>query len=550
MGFRVTVKGKIASPEEAPVFVVAPHSTFFDGIACVVAGLPSMVSRQENMEVPLIGRLLRALQPVLVSRVDPDSRKNTINEIIRRATSGGEWPQFMPVQVPSDEEKNDPVLFASRIRNLMAEALEIPVTDHTYEDCRLMISAGQLTLPMEAGLVEFTKISRKLRLDWDGIRKHLDEYATIASSSKGGRIGIEEFAEYLKLPVSDVLRQLFALFDRALLEGADQGLGHALGGLLGGGGQRRGGGGNIGGIVGGIVNFISKAAAAQYTPEPPPTQQHFTYVEANESEEVRRFRQQFAQLAGPDMEVGATDLMNILNKVLSKHKDLKSDGFSLDTCRSIVSVMDSDTTGKLGFEEFKYLWNNIKKWQCVFKQYDRDQSGSLGSSQLRGALQAAGFQLNEQLYQMIVRRYADEDGSMDFNNFISCLVRLDAMFRAFRSLDGDADGLVQNHDGSIDFREYVIGLAVLCNPANTEEIIQVAFKLFDVDEDGFITEEEFSTILQASLGVPDLDVSGLFKEIAHGDSVSYEEDLVAKRQVHPAVTNLLLTAHQNKSPEG
>lgn len=364
MGFSVTVKGKIASPVDAPIFVVAPHSTFFDGIACVAAGLPSMVSRNENVQVPLIGRLLRALQPVLVSRVDPDSRKNTINEIIRRATSGGEWPQilvfpegtctnrsclitfkpgafipavpvqpillrypnkldtvtwtwqgytffqlcvltfcqpytrveveFMPVQAPSDEEKRDPVLFAGRVRNLMAEALEIPMTDHTYEDCRLMISAGQLTLPMEAGLVEFTKISRKLKLDWDGIRKHLDEYAAIASSSKGGRIGIEEFAEYLKLPVSDVLRQLFSLFDR-------------------------------------------------------------------------------------------------------------------------------------------------------------------------------------------------------------------------------------NHDGSIDFREYVIGLAVLCNPANTEEIIQVAFKLFDLDEDGYISEEEFSTILQASLGVPDLDGSGLFKEIAQGDSVSYEE---------------------------
>ncbi|XP_028644052.1 lysophosphatidylcholine acyltransferase 2 isoform X2 [Grammomys surdaster] len=356
MGFTVTVKGKVASPLEAPIFVVAPHSTFFDGIACVVAGLPSLVSRNENAQTPLAGRLLRALQPVLVSRVDPDSRKNTINEIKKRATSGGEWPQvqtmlynfdvvlgafipgvpvqpvllrypnkldtvtwtwqgytfiqlcvltfcqlftkveieFMPVQAPSEEEKRDPLLFASRVRNLMAEALEIPVTDHTYEDCRLMISAGQLTLPMEAGLVEFSKISRKLKLDWDGIRKHLDEYASIASSSKGGRIGIEEFAEYLKLPVSDILRQLFALFDR-------------------------------------------------------------------------------------------------------------------------------------------------------------------------------------------------------------------------------------NNDGSIDFREYVIGLAVLCNPANTEEIIQVAFKLFDVDEDGYITEEEFCTILQASLGVPDLNVSGLFREIAQGDSVSYEE---------------------------
>lgn len=45
----------------------------------------------------------------------------------------------------------------------VCRALGVPVTDHTYEDCRLMISAGELTLPMEAGLVEFTKISRKLK---------------------------------------------------------------------------------------------------------------------------------------------------------------------------------------------------------------------------------------------------------------------------------------------------------------------------------------------------------------------------------------------------
>lgn len=48
-------------------------------------------------------------------------------------------------------------------------------------------------------------------------------------------------------------------------------------------------------------------------------------------------------------------------------------------------------------------------------------------------------------------------------------------------------------------------------------------QLFDLDEDGYISEEEFSTILQASLGVPDLDGSGLFKEISQGDSVSYGE---------------------------
>uniref|UniRef100_A0A8C6YGY2 Lysophosphatidylcholine acyltransferase 2 n=1 Tax=Naja naja TaxID=35670 RepID=A0A8C6YGY2_NAJNA len=284
MGFQIKVKGKVASPQEAPILVVAPHSSFFDSIVCAVAGLPSVVSKEENVWVPIFGRFIDALQPVLVSRNDPDSRKHTIQEITKRATSEEPWPQvmifpegtctnrsclitfkqgafipgvpvqpvvirypnkldtvtwtwqgysfkqalvltlcqvftkieveFLPVHAPSEAEKKDPVLFANRVRNQMASVLDVPVTDHTYEDCRLMISAGQLTLPMEAGLVEFTKISKKLNLKWDSIREQLDQFARIASTSKGGRIGIEEFANYLKLPVSDVLQELFTLFDR------------------------------------------------------------------------------------------------------------------------------------------------------------------------------------------------------------------------------------------------------------------------------------------------------------------------------------------------
>lgn len=92
-----------------------------------------------------------------------------------------------------------------------------------------------------------------------------------------------------------------------------------------------------------------------------------------------------------------------------------------------------------------------------------DRSGTICSSELPGAFEAAGvpgrdlgenrgtwervevcasplsaplnadpfpgFRLNTHLYNMIIRRYSDESGNMDFDNFISCLVRLDAMFR-------------------------------------------------------------------------------------------------------------------------
>jgi len=55
MGFQVKVKGKIASLLEAPIFVAAPHSSFFDAIICALTGMPSTVSRAENLSTPIFG---------------------------------------------------------------------------------------------------------------------------------------------------------------------------------------------------------------------------------------------------------------------------------------------------------------------------------------------------------------------------------------------------------------------------------------------------------------------------------------------------------------
>ncbi|NXG10250.1 PCAT2 acyltransferase, partial [Sakesphorus luctuosus] len=95
MGFQVKVKGKAASVQEAPIFVAAPHSSFFDAIIFTLTGMPSIVSRAENLSTPVFGTILSSLQPVAVSRQDPDSRKNTVAEITKRASSQGQWPQVI-----------------------------------------------------------------------------------------------------------------------------------------------------------------------------------------------------------------------------------------------------------------------------------------------------------------------------------------------------------------------------------------------------------------------------------------------------------------------
>ncbi|KAF4073395.1 hypothetical protein AMELA_G00258190 [Ameiurus melas] len=197
-------------------------------------------------------------------------------------------------------------------------------------------------------------------------------------------------------------------------------------------------------LIGGIIEAVGNIDPGQFVPsEPPPARRPLAYVQANENDEERQFRKVFQQLAGDDMEVSPTELMNILNKIVSKRSDLKTDGFSIESCRSMVAVMDSDSTGRLGFEEFKYLWNNIKKWQGIYKQFDADQSGMIGAGELCNAFQAAGFPLNDQLVQLIIRRYSDEKGNMDFDNYIGCLVRLDAMCRAFKTLDKDGNGTIK-----------------------------------------------------------------------------------------------------------
>ena len=54
-GMRLIVKGRQASRKEAPILVVAPHSTFLDAGITYVTGFPSIIVRRESGLNPFIG---------------------------------------------------------------------------------------------------------------------------------------------------------------------------------------------------------------------------------------------------------------------------------------------------------------------------------------------------------------------------------------------------------------------------------------------------------------------------------------------------------------
>ncbi|XP_069744122.1 calpain-1 catalytic subunit-like isoform X2 [Narcine bancroftii] len=163
--------------------------------------------------------------------------------------------------------------------------------------------------------------------------------------------------------------------------------------------------------------------------------------EISEEDVDENFKAMFAQLAGEDMEISVFELRKILNRVLTKHQDLQTDGFSLDSCRGMVNLLDKDGSGRLGLVEFQTMWNKICKWLGIFRNFDLDKSGTMSSYEMRLALDSAGFQINSRIHQAIVGRYADGE-AVDFDNFISCLVRLEAMIRSFQALKQE-DGTVE-----------------------------------------------------------------------------------------------------------
>ncbi|XP_062303922.1 calpain-1 catalytic subunit-like [Osmerus eperlanus] len=62
---------------------------------------------------------------------------------------------------------------------------------------------------------------------------------------------------------------------------------------------------------------------------------------------------------------------------------------------------------------------------------------------MRMAVDEAGFSLNNSLHQIIVARYSEPSLTIDFDNFVGCLVRLESMFKTFKTLDKDGSGVVE-----------------------------------------------------------------------------------------------------------
>ncbi|KAK7142015.1 hypothetical protein R3I94_011648 [Phoxinus phoxinus] len=131
--------------------------------------------------------------------------------------------------------------------------------------------------------------------------------------------------------------------------------------------------------------------------------------------------------------VDAEKLQQLLHENLLRG-NTNTEGFGLDSCRSIIAMSDFSVTGRLRGSEFNRLWTRIMMFKEIFYNMDSSKDGLLSLNELQNALEKTGMHLNEDILSLMVVRYGGASEQISLEGFICLVMRLNCMARIFQRL--------------------------------------------------------------------------------------------------------------------
>ncbi|KAF5541240.1 calcineurin subunit B [Fusarium mexicanum] len=123
--------------------------------------------------------------------------------------------------------------------------------------------------------------------------------------------------------------------------------------------------------------------------------------------------------------------------------------------------------------------------------------GNTTSAVLDNLVQGSNFDREEvdRLRKRFMKLDKDNSGTIERDEFLS-LPQISSNPLATRMIAiFDEDG-----GGDVDFQEFVTGLSAFSSKGNKEQKLQFAFKVYDIDRDGYISNGELFIVLKMMVG--------------------------------------------------
>ncbi len=139
----------------------------------------------------------------------------------------------------------------------------------------------------------------------------------------------------------------------------------------------------------------------------------------------------------------------------------------------------------------------IAEFKAAFELFDKDRDGKITTKELGTVMRNLGQNPSEaELGEMIDEVDLDKNGTIDFKEFLGLMVKKmkdtdteEELLEAFKVFDRDANGFITNHE----LRHVMTNLGDSLSPEEIEEMIREA----DLDGDGQINYEEFVRMMNS-----------------------------------------------------
>ncbi|KAM9717198.1 lysophospholipid acyltransferase LPCAT4 [Menidia menidia] len=123
--------------------------------------------------------------------------------------------EFLPVYNPSQEERNDPSLYADNVQKLMAKALGVPATDYVMEGRVPVSKVGGLSLPLDSPARETLSLLHKNGLGAHEVEVVLDRMTDMCrSGTRWSKTSAEELASILELKEKQTAIHICGLYSK------------------------------------------------------------------------------------------------------------------------------------------------------------------------------------------------------------------------------------------------------------------------------------------------------------------------------------------------
>ncbi|KAH9754008.1 calmodulin [Citrus sinensis] len=191
--------------------------------------------------------------------------------------------------------------------------------------------------------------------------------------------------------------------------------------------------------------------------------------------------------------------------------------------------------------------DQIAEFQEAFCMLDRDGDGCITIEELAVAIKSLDQNpTEEELRNMISEVDVNGNGTIEFGEFLNLMARKmkeneaqEELKEAFKVFDKDQDGYISpnelrlmidevdaNGNGTIEFEEFLDLMAKKMRETKAQEEMKEAFKVFDKNRDGFISPNELRHVM-LNLGekVTDEELEQMVKDAdLDGDGqINYEE---------------------------